>query len=98
MSTSKARPRVNPALAIFGLLCVAVSILVLVGERDWAWLADSFLGPAILCGLGGVVLAATLWPGRDDRPVEIAPVPPEAAAATAGREPDDRPPPPANTP
>ena len=63
----------NPALAIFGLLCVAVSILVLVGERDWAWLADSFLGPAILCGLGGVVLAATLWPG--DRPTDPPPQP-----------------------
>jgi len=54
--------RVNPALAVFGLLCVVVSVLVLAGERDWGWLADSYIAPAILLGLGGVVLAATLWP------------------------------------
>jgi|SRR3954452_78576 hypothetical protein len=74
--------RVNPALAVFGVLCVVVSVLVLAGERDWGWLADSYLAPAILLGLGGIVLAATLWPaGRTAATTRRAsvPLPPDDA-------------------
>ena len=75
--------RVNPALAVFGLLCVVVSVLVLAGQRDWGWLADSYLAPAILLGLGGIVLAATLWPAGRTATTTSTAAAPAPAAATA---------------
>jgi hypothetical protein len=61
--------RVNPPLAVFGALCVALSALLLSGARDWHWLSRSYVAPTLLIGLGAVILAATLWPERGPRPV-----------------------------
>jgi hypothetical protein len=85
---ASARPRRQPnaALAVFGLLCVVVSSLVLAGERDWGWLASSYVGPVVLLGLGAVVLAATLWPGRNASPGAAEP-PRAAEPAWAAPEP-----------
>ena len=44
------------------------------------WLARSYVGPVILLGLGGIVLAATIWPaGRAALPAKGA----EAERTTA---------------
>ena len=53
-------PPRNLALGLFGLACVAVSLAVLAGARDWAWTGGSWLGPLFLVGLGILVLVGAL--------------------------------------
>jgi hypothetical protein len=34
---NRRRARLNPPMAVLGTVCLAVSVAVLAGARDWSW-------------------------------------------------------------